>query len=255
MKDKLRLKYRALTTLSQYILFLDIKALFLPQGATIIEINNIYRELLAETNSNLEPIKYSREMANSLAELNSELRRNGIIPHHLEGLTRSVNFYHRYFSSESNKRTRKQCTEIRFYDIDQPFGELSNFSDHPIFIDGEIWRTVEHYYQAHKFTNPLIKQSIRLCHTPVEAKKISSHNQVIHCWGTVKLKIMEVALYAKFTQHSELTTLLMSTEDSELIEDSTEDEFWGCGAENTGENNLGKLLMMIRQQLQAKDRS
>ncbi|MFM2063889.1 MAG: hypothetical protein RLZZ507_3560, partial [Cyanobacteriota bacterium] len=36
---------------------------------------------------------------------------------------------------------------IYFYKVWQPYGCFSNFSPHPIEIEGVDWPTVEHYYQ------------------------------------------------------------------------------------------------------------
>jgi len=40
---------------------------------------------------------------------------------------------------------------ILFYATDKPYGEFSNFSRHPIDVDGVVWPTSEHYFQAQKF--------------------------------------------------------------------------------------------------------
>jgi N-glycosidase YbiA len=37
---------------------------------------------------------------------------------------------------------------IRFYRQGDAWGEFSNFSAHPIELDGERWSTTEHYFQA-----------------------------------------------------------------------------------------------------------
>jgi predicted NAD-dependent protein-ADP-ribosyltransferase YbiA (DUF1768 family) len=34
-----------------------------------------------------------------------------------------------------------------------------------------------------------------------------------------------------------------------LIENSPTDYFWGCGANHTGENHLGKILMGVRTEI------
>lgn len=65
-----------------------------------------------------------------------------------------------------------------------------------------------------------------------------------------KLPIMEELLRIKFSGSEPfLTRALLDTRDSELIEGNTwNDEFWGV-CNNVGENNLGKLLMKIREEL------
>ena len=63
---------------------------------------------------------------------------------------------------------------------------------------------------------------------------------------------MREALWAKFTQHPKLKSLLLSTGDTELIEHTKNDSYWGDGADGTGKNRLGQLLMEVRAQLANK---
>lgn len=60
---------------------------------------------------------------------------------------------------------------------------------------------------------------------------------------------MRRALEAKFRQHAELITLLLSTGDEELIEHTDTDCFWGDGGDGKGRNMLGHLLMELRGRL------
>ena len=52
--------------------------------------------------------------------------------------------------------------EIRFYHPDNPHGWLSNFSPHGFHLDGHDWPTVEHYFQAQKFEDPVRQEEGRL---------------------------------------------------------------------------------------------
>lgn len=40
---------------------------------------------------------------------------------------------------------------IRFYGAQSTYGFLSNFSQHGFVLDGYVWYTNEHFYQAYKF--------------------------------------------------------------------------------------------------------
>ncbi len=42
---------------------------------------------------------------------------------------------------------------------------------------------------------------------------------------------------------------LLATGDEELIENAPNDYYWGCGADGTGLNMTGKLLMELRTEL------
>ena len=46
------------------------------------------------------------------------------------------------------------------------FGFLSHFHPAPILLDGEVWPTVEHYYQAQKSFDPAYRQSDPGCGHP-----------------------------------------------------------------------------------------
>ncbi|HEX2549583.1 MAG TPA: NADAR domain-containing protein, partial [Gammaproteobacteria bacterium] len=46
---------------------------------------------------------------------------------------------------------------------------------------------------------------------------------------------------------------LFSTGDEEIAEDSPTDSFWGLGPDGGGQNNLGKILMQVRQVLRTTD--
>ena len=41
---------------------------------------------------------------------------------------------------------------IHFYRVKERYGEFSNFARYPVQLDGKIWPTSEHYFQAQKFT-------------------------------------------------------------------------------------------------------
>ncbi|HSD85164.1 MAG TPA: NADAR domain-containing protein, partial [Anaerolineae bacterium] len=55
----------------------------------------------------------------------------------------------------------------------------------------------------------------------------------------------------KFEANAELREVLLSTADEELVEDSPTDAYWGCGAQRTGQNKLGQILMEVRTRLRS----
>ena len=62
---------------------------------------------------------------------------------------------------------------------------------------------------------------------------------------------MRDALKAKFGQHQELKSLLLSTGSAYLIEHTRNDAYWADGGDGSGKNMLGILLMEIRDNLNA----
>lgn len=145
--------------------------------------------------------------------------------------------------------------KIEFYHSDQPWGELSNFSKHSVFLKNKIWPTVEHYYQAQKFSGTENEELIRRTATPTLAKLLSqniSESLFRQDWSSIKQEIMLEGLRAKFSQHPDLTELLLSSGDRVLVEHTENDPYWGDAGDGSGANHLGKLLMKLRMELNTK---
>ncbi len=140
---------------------------------------------------------------------------------------------------------------IRFFDMNAEYGEFSNLASFPVEIDGELWPTVEHYYQAEKFTDKDYRESIRATEPVREAIQMGRSREFAMRadWKTVKIEVMKRALTAKYTQHPDLKKLLLSTDSAILVEHTPKDSYWGDGGDGTGQNNLGKLLMELRHRL------
>jgi N-glycosidase YbiA len=138
--------------------------------------------------------------------------------------------------------------QIKFYRLKDPFGCFSNFSKHPITVDGIVFKTTEHYFQAHKFLDVKNRQDVVNAPTPREAANIGrDRNRPLRKdWEVVKNGIMYDALVLKVTQHPEILELLIGTGDAQIIEDSPVDSYWGCGADGKGLNMLGKCWMKVR---------
>ena len=141
--------------------------------------------------------------------------------------------------------------EIHFYHSIRSYGSFSNFSKHPVYLEGMIWPTSEHYYQSSKFSDEEIREMIRRSSSPMAAKLLAKENrsrQVID-WDMKKEAVMYQALDAKFSQHPELGALLISTGKKRLVERPTNDDYWGEDDQGVGQNTLGKLLMQLRAQM------
>lgn len=138
---------------------------------------------------------------------------------------------------------------VFFYSVDGENGFMSNF--YPCrFIDdiGREWRSSEHYYQAHKFHDVLLFELIRsqptakLCYKTAYKYQEKFRND----WLEVKDKYMMEALQYKFSQNPELMTALLKTGSKLLVEHALKDYHYGCGADGSGKNMLGIMLMKIR---------
>lgn len=142
---------------------------------------------------------------------------------------------------------------IAFWGTKGSYGFLSNFSLHGFALDGYMWYTSEHFYQAYKFTPGGQKfMSVNDAASPGIAKKIGgsfSGESIREDWKEYRLVVMRRALKAKFTQNLDIREQLIATGDTMLVEDSPVDYFWGIGADGSGSNMLGILLMELRNEL------
>ncbi|MBE9124629.1 MULTISPECIES: NADAR family protein [unclassified Coleofasciculus] len=146
---------------------------------------------------------------------------------------------------------------IYFYKADGLYGCFSNFSLHPIEIDDLYWSTVEHYYQAHKFVGTEDEAAIlaiRNAQTPLEAATLGRDRtrRRRSDWEQVKLQIMWRGVLRKFLTHTDIQAILLNTGEELLVEDSPCDYYWGCGKDKTGQNQLGKTLMNVRQEIRRR---
>ena len=117
---------------------------------------------------------------------------------------------------------------------------------------GKIWPTSEHYFQAQKFVgNPMLQEQIRTARSPRDAFTLARANSasVRKDWDNARFDAMIKALRAKFTQHSALQRMLLSTSTKTLVENAgANDKFWGAG-DGSGNNLLGQMLMHVREEL------
>ena len=125
---------------------------------------------------------------------------------------------------------------ILFYKINEPYGCFSNFAHYEFVLDNKTWKTSEHYFQAQKFKNTEYEELIRLAETPMDAAKIGRNKQLPlrNDWENVKDDIMRKAVLAKFSQNSNIKDILISTNNDILIEQTSNDYYWGCGTNGTG---------------------
>ncbi|MFM7448558.1 MAG: NADAR family protein [Leptolyngbyaceae cyanobacterium] len=140
---------------------------------------------------------------------------------------------------------------IKFYHLNQPYGCFSNFAPYAIYLKDKIWPTSEHYFQAQKFVNTYHEEEIQQAKTAGEAAEMGRDRRrpLRQDWGVIKDDVMREALYAKFTQHPDLTQKLLATGDLKLIEHTKNDRYWGDGGDGTGLNKLGQLLMETRERI------
>ena len=140
---------------------------------------------------------------------------------------------------------------------------LSNFYPVEIQYKGIKYPSVENFYVAMKIKEDQVinnkfmtlsdcQELISKIKNPSEVKKLGKSLKVRKDWNEIKLKIMEWAVNEKF-KNIDLAKMLLETGDEQLIEGNWwGDVYWGI-CNGKGENNLGKILMKIRERIKNKE--
>ncbi len=139
------------------------------------------------------------------------------------------------------------------------------WENHEFSEDGVTYKTAEHYMMAGKarlFNDDEMLEKILASGSAAEAKKYGRmiRNFDQYMWEINRFEIVKKANYLKFTQHEELKTYLLSTNNRVLVEASPVDKIWGIGLSEDDENAefpenwpglnlLGFCLMEVREMI------
>lgn len=125
---------------------------------------------------------------------------------------------------------------------------LSNMFPCKITYEGITYQSSEALFQALKLENVKEREQFSKLNG-YEAKQLGRKIKLRNNWNDYRIEAMKIALYNKFTQNIELAKRLVGTNDLLLEEGNSHgDVFWGT-VKGVGENNLGKLLMLLRETL------
>jgi N-glycosidase YbiA len=138
---------------------------------------------------------------------------------------------------------------------EREFYPFSNFSSYMVEWRGHLWPTSEHAYQAAHFfdTAPEPVDVIKLSRSAHDAYKIAKSNagRAPANWHDIKADIMYDICKAKLLQHPYVMDRLKSSGNLLIVEDSPKDSFWGWGPDRKGRNELGKVWMRLRAEMQS----
>ena len=132
---------------------------------------------------------------------------------------------------------------------------LSNFYISPFEINGVKYRTVEHFYQSMKTVIPGERVQVINANSPGNAKRLGRNVTIRNDWDEVKIWVMTLGVYSKFSQNRHLADKLLATGGEELVElNNWHDNYWGyCSCRKCinvkSRNKLGKTLMLVRNLL------
>lgn len=164
------------------------------------------------------------------------------------------------FKNEKRFLSNMFKTDIKLED--KFFGVKLSNKFKRIEFDNLIYPSSEHIYQMLKSKNPIWHNIIRNEKDPLKTKGLAKKHlrkneenesnlifKIRDDWeNDFQLEVMEAILMLKFSQNEELRNKLIATEG--YIEERNDwgDIFWGTYLGN-GKNNLGLLLMKIRDLL------
>lgn len=132
--------------------------------------------------------------------------------------------------------------------FDGEFSFLSNFYPTPIEMDGIVYPSLEHAFQAAKSDDQEYREYVSKLTSPGKAKRAGREVRLRENWDIIKKEVMLQLLMKKFS-NPDLCLKLLATGDSVLIEGNWwKDTFWGV-CNGVGENHLGKLLMHVRSEI------
>lgn len=138
-----------------------------------------------------------------------------------------------------------------FYE--REFYVFSNFSSFQVFWRGRLWPTSEHAYQSARFSgvSPELEEACYHARSAHEAYTIMQLNRDKErpTWMEEKGAVMYEILRAKLQQNPYVRKQLANTHDVLIVEDSPIDPFWGWGPDHKGRNELGKIWMRLREEM------
>jgi len=138
------------------------------------------------------------------------------------------------------------CYEREYY-------TFSNFSSFAVKWKGKDWPTSEHAYQAAHFfkTAPALARKIYKAKSAHEAYKMAKTNadKAPRDWHEIKVTVMEDIVRHKLKQNPYVMHKLIQTGNRIIVEDSPKDSFWGWGPKRNGRNELGKIWMKLRDEI------
>ena len=129
------------------------------------------------------------------------------------------------------------------------FDFLSNFYPARVEVGGICYQNAEAAFQAQKCADAADRAAFAEM-PAVKAKRKGRQVELRPDWDAVRLSVMEDVVRAKFTQNPDLAARLAATGTMPLVEGNFfGDAFWGVDAKTgKGGNNLGKILMKIREE-------
>jgi ribA/ribD-fused uncharacterized protein len=139
-----------------------------------------------------------------------------------------------------------------------PFRWMSNFYilKEGVGFEELVYPSVEAAFQAAKWPQNQRTQFLDI--TAGQAKRLGkmAPNFNKKKWDKNKVELMRALVFQKFKNNINLRKMLMETDGYKLEErNNWGDLFWGTNEQGEGENNLGKILMSVRDKFIAVEKN
>ena len=154
--------------------------------------------------------------------------------------------------------TYQKGQSVSFRKTKESYGGMSNMcSGYPFILGYHGFLTSEHLYQVCRFNEHRDIQKIVQNEKSPMGSKMKSKKYISYTrrdWSDVRVDIMDLCIRMKLKCNwRKFGSLLLSTGEMDIVEDSHKDGFWGCVSDTNdrfvGSNVLGKLLMNLRDEL------
>lgn len=128
---------------------------------------------------------------------------------------------------------------------------LSNFYRQEVVFQGITYQSSEHAYQTQKCISPDKRLRVMHSESPGLAKRAGKRllEYSKRDWNKLSIGIMTEIIRAKFSDPA-LRAKLLVTGYRELVEGNRwGDDFWGVVPGKGGRNQLGRILMQVREEI------
>lgn len=141
-----------------------------------------------------------------------------------------------------------------YFSMFDPAYAWSRDREYSFELEGQQWKSAEHYYQTMKFQSDSYREKVQTADTIEQARKLGQarFKRKRADWPKVRATVMTRAVYTICRTYSNVTEELLATKETKLVENSQYDYFWGCGRDRRGNNHYGHMLMNIRAKLLAE---
>jgi N-glycosidase YbiA len=124
-------------------------------------------------------------------------------------------------------------------------------SDYPcsVTVAGIVYPNVEAAFQAAKTEDEALKKEIAAAPSARRARQIGRSLSLVADWDNKRSQVMLFLLRQKFMADWPFNALVLVGSGTDPIVADMNNDYWGCGADGSGQNMLGKLLEQLRTEM------